>query len=98
MTQAATPIYDVAILTLKVPIKFDIEPNVRPICLPSLQEFIESGSGIVAGWGNIKYEGNVKFKIHHIYGYTLMRSCDLATTIRAVLLIMNQSFFSRTPE
>ena len=88
MIQAATPVYDVAILTLKVPIKFDIEPNVRPICLPSLQEFIDSGSGIVAGWGNIKYEGN--------FVHSCMRSCDLATTIYAALLI--QSLFSRTPE
>ena len=58
VTQAATPVYDAAILTLKVPIKFEIEPRVRPVCLPSLHEFIDGGTGIVAGWGNIKYEGD----------------------------------------
>ena len=54
-TQA--PVYDAAILTLKVPIKFKWEPHVRPVCFPSLHEFRENGTGTVAGWGHIKYEG-----------------------------------------
>ena len=54
-TQA--PVYDAAILTLKVPIKFKWEPHVRPVCLPSLHEFRENGTGTVAGWGHIRYEG-----------------------------------------
>ena len=56
-----------------MPIKFDMEPTVRPICFPSIRDFIDNGSGIVAGWGNIKYEGDSKSKSHIAYS---LRICS----------------------
>lgn len=60
-----TPAYDVAVLKLRVRIRFNSfrSANVRPICLPNPYEFRDSGMALVAGWGNTNYSGQFSEEI-----------------------------------
>ncbi len=46
---------DLAVLELERDI--DRKPHIVPICLPKLTDVFEGRTGIVSGWGRLKYGG-----------------------------------------
>ncbi len=55
-----SPAFDVAVLRLRVGLRFGndaLSRRVSPVCLPSPYQFRQSGRAIVAGWGNVEFEG-----------------------------------------